>query len=146
MLVNLQLWVKPTSPKPHCNVFWADMDNRWDTKTFYQGLDLGIQTRLERIVCRFAECGRLASKHGHRRKGKRPYSDLYEFKDNPSGIRLLAFNLKHLPQGRLGNYVVVLAARKQKDDITKDEEEKAVRRMEAVREAALGGTLEIVCQ
>jgi len=146
MVVKLRLWVKPTSLKPHCNVFWAGMDNKWDANDFYRGQSQGVQTRLERIVCRFAESGILASKHGHRRKGKKPYNELYEFKDNPSGVRMMAFNLKHLLQERLGNYVIVLCVSKQKDDITKEEEEKAVRRMEDVKKAALDGTLEIIGQ
>jgi len=143
MVVVLRPWMTPVSPECHYQVYWAEMNNRFDPKPFFQNQPLGVQVRVERVVRKFAEIGKLPSKQGHPRKGRPPLNDLYEFKDTPSGLRLLAFHLKHnAPQG-LATYVVVLGVCKQRDDITREEEDRALRLMGEVKEAAAAGELEI---
>ena len=146
MEISLRLWVKP-DPSGSCfEIFWIDMGegNRANPKQAFKKHEQEVRVRLERSAKKFAESGKLPKDKGHRRKGKAPYRDLYEFKDPPSGVRMLAFNLKHTTPSGLGTYVVVLCVRKQKGDIEKSEEERAVRLMELTRDAAAAKKLKLI--
>lgn len=111
----------------HCDVHWLCEGNRWDPKPFFENSQYqGTRVRLERTVKSFAETGNLKPDKGHWRKGAFPKNKLYEFKDIPSGTRLLAF--RYNPSPDICWFIVALGVVKDRGDITSEEEERAIQR------------------
>lgn len=110
-----------------CEIHWLFEGNRWDPKPFFLECQfLGTQARLEYTVKKFAQTGRLPSGKGHWRRGANPRNKIYEFKDGPSGLRLLAFSYN--PSPGVCWFIVALGAIKDKDDITPEEVQRAILR------------------
>jgi hypothetical protein len=111
----------------HCEVYWLYEDNKWDPKPYVRACQFpGTETRLEYTAKKFAQTGRLPSEKGHWRQGPPPQNKLYEFKDGPSGMRLLAFSYNPLPG--VCWFIVALGAIKDRNDIRPEEAQRALQR------------------
>lgn len=111
----------------HCEIHWLFEGNKWDPRPYFRNCQFpGTQTRLERTARKFAQTGRLLPAYGHWRKGKPPQNKLYEFKDGPSGVRLLAFSYN--PSPGVSWFIVALGATKDRSDIRPEEALRAIQR------------------
>ena len=120
MAITTAVWLRGAKYE----IRWMFEDDRWDPRAFLLHLPLTVQVRLERSAQRFANLGRLDGKFGHWRQGKPPRNEIYEFKDLIAGVRLLAFSVR---SPDLENwFVVAFGTIKDSDDITRQEEERAI--------------------
>jgi len=111
----------------HCEIHWLYEDNKWDPKPYLRECQsAGIETRLEYTAQKFAQTGHLHSEKGHWRQGPPPQNKLYEFKDKPSGMRLLAFSFNPTPG--VCWFIVALGAIKDKSDIKPEAVQRALQR------------------
>ena len=128
----------------HCDIHWLCEGNKWDPQPFFERSQYPLtQVRLERTAKRFAESGKLTADKGHWRQGTPPKNKIYEFKDVPSGTRLLAFRFNPSPD--ICWFIVALGVVKGRGDITSEEEERAIQRRQRFLEstelqAATGNT------
>lgn len=120
MAITTEVWLRGAKYE----IRWMFEDDRWDPRAFVLGLPLTVQVRLERSAQRFADVGRLDGKLGHWRQGKTPRNEIYEFKDLNSGVRLLAFSARS--PASTNWFMVAFGTIKDSDDITRQEEERAI--------------------
>lgn len=120
MAITTEVWLRGAMYE----IRWMFEDDRWDPRAFVLGLPLTVQVRLQRSAQRFADVGRLNGKLGHWRQGKSPRNEIYEFKDLRSGVRLLSFSARSPDSENW--FMVAFGTIKDSDDITRQEEERAI--------------------